>query len=95
MTAGWTRTPDGEELLRIIGAGLDGEPLQLPRPDASAPPSCPECGSAMVRRKARCGPHVGKEFWGMFDLPAVPRDRADSRGRRGRRVSLEHNGLAR
>ena len=61
---------DGDELLRIIAAGLEGEPLQLPRPDASATPACPECGGAMVRRMARRGPHSGEEFWGCSTFPS-------------------------
>ena len=60
---------DGDELLRIIAAGLDGDPLELPRPDASATPACPECGSAMVRRIARRGPSAGEEFWGCSTFP--------------------------
>jgi restriction system protein len=60
---------DGDELLRIIAAGLDGEPLELPQPDASATPACPECGMAMVRRMARRGPNAGGVFWGCSTFP--------------------------
>jgi restriction system protein len=60
---------DGDELLRIIATGLDGAPLELPRPAASATPACPECGSAMVRRMARRGPNAGGEFWGCSTFP--------------------------
>ena len=27
-------------------------------------PNCPQCGSEMVKRKARRGPHAGNEFYG-------------------------------
>jgi restriction system protein len=60
---------DGDELLRIIAAGLGGVPLQLPRPDTSTTPACPECGSAMLRRMARRGPNAGGEFWGCSTFP--------------------------
>ena len=26
-------------------------------------PTCPDCGSAMILRKVKYGPDVGKEFW--------------------------------
>jgi restriction system protein len=60
---------NGEELLRIIEAGLDGAPLELPVVDPLAVPACPECGKAMVRRMARRGPHTGEEFWGCSTYP--------------------------
>jgi restriction system protein len=50
---------DGEELLGIIRAGLDGNPLAVPAPTATAEPTCPACGGAMVRRTARRGPSPG------------------------------------
>ena len=60
---------DRGELLRIRAAGLDGAPLERPRPDTSATLACPECGSVMVRRMARRGPHAGEEFWGCSTFP--------------------------
>ncbi len=33
-------------------------------------PSCPQCGSAMVRRTARKGANAGSEFWGCSRFPA-------------------------
>lgn len=36
---------------------------------ADAAPSCPRCGSAMVKRVARQGANEGKEFWGCATFP--------------------------
>jgi restriction system protein len=33
---------------------------------------CPECGSAMVLRRAKRGKHAGKEFWGCSQYPDCP-----------------------
>jgi hypothetical protein len=66
---------DGEELLRIIGAGLRGAPLVLPTPTWLRRPAAPD---------ARCvvgtwcdawlagGPRAGAEFFGCA-LSGVPR----------------------
>jgi len=32
-------------------------------------PACPNCGAQMVKRTARQGQHVGKQFWGCSDFP--------------------------
>ena len=83
---------DGDGLLRIIAAGLDGAPLEL-RPDASATLACPECGSVMVRRMARRGLHAGEEFWGCSTFPTcrgtvpIHEDAAAAGGAR------EHSGI--
>jgi restriction system protein len=61
---------DGVQLVRIIGTGLLGEALGLPVPAAASIPTCPVCGSAMVRRTARQGPRVGHDFWGCSTFPA-------------------------
>ncbi len=61
---------NGEELLRIIGAGLAGRSLELPQPSATDTPTCPRCGAAMVRRTARQGSHAGHDFWGCSTFPA-------------------------
>lgn len=34
-----------------------------------APPSCPKCAQAMVRRTAKKGANVGREFWGCSAYP--------------------------
>ena len=36
---------------------------------ATAEPSCPQCGSAMVKRVARKGMNAGKSFWGCVEFP--------------------------
>jgi len=41
-----------------------------PRPEASATPACPKCGSAMLRRSARRGANAGADFWGCSQYPA-------------------------
>jgi len=41
-------------------------------PKPSQVPSCPHCGSAMVKRTAAKGPHPGRTFWG---CPSYPRCR--------------------
>ena len=55
---------DGDELLRIIVAGLDGASLELRAPSAATVRARPECGRQLVRRMARRGPHAGEEFRG-------------------------------
>ena len=61
---------DGEQLLKIIRAGLDGAPLVLPDPPAVQAPSCPACSSAMARRTAQRGALAGHDFWGCSRYPA-------------------------
>ena len=36
----------------------------------ASPPSCPDCGSAMVRRVAKRKPYEGNVFWGCSRYPA-------------------------
>jgi restriction system protein len=38
-------------------------------PAATADPSCPKCGSAMVKRTAKQGANIGKAFWGCTSFP--------------------------
>jgi restriction system protein len=61
---------EGEELLRIISTGVDGQALELPQPEVTAAPTCSACGAAMVRRTARQGPYAGQDFWGCSTFPA-------------------------
>jgi len=70
---------DGERLRRMIqsvqsleskAATPGGVNRAQPRPDESATPVCPKCGSAMVRRIARCGANAGADFWGCSQYPA-------------------------
>ncbi|WP_039565520.1 topoisomerase DNA-binding C4 zinc finger domain-containing protein, partial [Ralstonia solanacearum] len=43
-------------------------PSEQPSPSTTEP-SCPRCGSAMVRRKAKRGTNAGNEFWGCIAYP--------------------------
>ena len=70
------RLIDGDELVqvirqvqqqRIIGAGNSTKAESL---ISATTPSCPQCGSTMVRRKARKGANAGNEFWGCSRFPA-------------------------
>lgn len=45
-------------------------------PAMTSPPSCPACGSPMVKRQARRGRNAGGSFWGCSRYP-------DCRGTRG------------
>ena len=40
-------------------------------------PTCPNCGSRMVRRAARQGANAGRDFWGLQQLSKVSRNFAD------------------
>lgn len=67
---------DGEELVRLVRQVQTDSASDVPIPGAvqsvssSAPPACPQCGSAMVRRVARKGSNAGGEFWGCSNFPA-------------------------
>jgi restriction system protein len=61
---------DGEQLLSIIRAGLDGAALVLPEPPPLQAPRCPTCNSLMVRRTAQRGALAGRDFWGCSRYPA-------------------------
>lgn len=60
---------NGEELPRIIGAGLSRAPLVLPTTAPASAPTCPACGGDMARRMARGGPNAGHEFFGCVRFP--------------------------
>lgn len=77
---------DGEELLRIIGTGPDGETLELPVPSPVSAPPRPACGSAMVRRTARQGPRAGLDFWGLH-VSCLPQNGRDPRRGVGRALT--------
>ena len=74
---------DGDMLLRMLG-GANSPALQIQAPQTTSQtpqqrhpindtaPSCPRCGSPMIRRTAHQGPFVGKDFWG---CPSYPRCR--------------------
>jgi restriction system protein len=43
--------------------------LRMAPPKAAVEPSCPQCGSDMVKRTARKGSNAGGEFWGCSKFP--------------------------
>lgn len=65
---------DGARLHQLIreARAIRESPLRDPTPAAPAPspPACPQCGQAMVKRRAKQGAQVGKEFWGCSAYPA-------------------------
>jgi len=72
---------DGMQLLRLIASVKANSasiqtPIQMAAPmpatmtaPADAPPTCPQCGSPMVKRTARQGQHAGDRFWGCPQYP--------------------------
>ena len=62
---------DGSALKQMIDAvqGAPKEGVHAGVAAAPAQPSCPRCGSAMVKRMAKTGAHVGREFWGCASYP--------------------------
>jgi restriction system protein len=58
---------DGPKLTRMIASVQQSENMQVQAEPAQA---CPKCGSEMVLREARKGPHVGKKFWGCSKYPS-------------------------
>ncbi|MBB6580379.1 restriction endonuclease [Ralstonia solanacearum] len=65
---------DGIALTALIKQARTTAPTALATPgEQSSPsttePSCPRCGSAMVRRKAKRGTNAGSEFWGCIAYP--------------------------
>lgn len=58
---------DGPKLTRMIASVQQSGNMQ-PEPEAAAQ-ACPKCGSSMVLREARKGPHAGKQFWGCSHYP--------------------------
>ncbi len=62
----------GRNIELIDGAGLAklfADKCEIAPSSASAP-SCPRCGSEMVRREARKGVTAGQAFWGCRRFPA-------------------------
>ncbi|MBS0380726.1 MAG: restriction endonuclease [Proteobacteria bacterium] len=60
---------DGKALRASIGrAEVPGSSPQAAI-QAVASPSCPKCGSSMVRRVAKQGAYAGREFWGCSGYP--------------------------
>jgi restriction system protein len=69
---------DGPALAEMIAQAREPEPFMDPtsrkraEPAIEPPiadPTCPACGGAMVRRRAKRGTHAGREFWGCSLYP--------------------------
>lgn len=45
------------------------QPVRAPSPAPEGAPTCPKCGSPMVRRTARQGANAGGAFWGCSQYP--------------------------
>ncbi|GAO36081.1 restriction endonuclease [Sulfuricella sp. T08] len=67
---------DGAELTTIIqkvqqpqATAAIAQPAHPSSLTATADPSCPKCGSSMVKRTAKQGSNTGKAFWGCTTFP--------------------------
>lgn len=69
---------DGPKLLSMIQqakqsltatAQQPASRLQMAQPKAASEPTCPQCGSGMIKRTARKGGNAGAEFWGCSNFP--------------------------
>ena len=73
---------DGEKLLKIINAAHAGKSTEqrvspagqvlsnaFLKEEKGSSPVCPRCNNAMVKRTAKQGVNVGKEFWGCSQYP--------------------------
>ncbi len=61
---------DGAALLSRIGDRIpDIDSIQMPEIAETNTPSCPACGSEMVKRIARKGANAGSAFWGCSSYP--------------------------
>lgn len=66
-------------LLELIRGVQTSRNIAAPEPQkdqSQRAPSCPRCGSEMVRRKARQGAKAGGEFWGCASFPRCRGTRA-------------------
>lgn len=54
----------------LIGAGVSAFRKKKETALETDVPSCPKCGSSMVRRKAKSGANAGNTFWGCSQYPA-------------------------
>jgi restriction system protein len=62
---------DARRLRAMIGSPAPVEPAGTPVPAPEAAiPTCPKCGSQMVRRTAKTGSNAGNQFWGCSKFPA-------------------------
>jgi restriction system protein len=77
---------DGQQLAALVSgvqSGAVSSPSRKPEPapiaSATSSPTCPSCGTTMVRRTARRGPQAGSAFWGCPKYPACRGTRAVAR----------------
>jgi restriction system protein len=62
--------PDLKELIDETQQAQSGLRLRVPQhAEQSSSPSCPSCGSNMVKRIAKKGTNSGKAFWGCSNYP--------------------------
>jgi len=67
----------GRNITLMDGAALHSLIADVPRQPATVNTlACPQCGSSMVRRKARRGANAGGDFWGCSRYPACKGVRA-------------------
>lgn len=61
---------DGKQLYKLI-KNINVQELKIAdSQESQAELSCPQCGSKMVKRKAKRGQHTGSDFWGCSRYPA-------------------------
>lgn len=71
---------DGEKLNRLIRAIKHERKVVIPKAGTAVQegggmvlnisiPACPKCGSSMVKRMARKGERIGRQFWGCRNYP--------------------------
>lgn len=70
----WTTISGGLQyivpLAFLIGAGVSAFRKTKETALETDVPSCPKCGSSMVRRTAKSGANAGNSFWGCSQYPA-------------------------
>jgi restriction system protein len=57
---------NGVKLTQMVAAVQQSGNMQAQKEASQA---CPQCGSEMVLRVAKKGPHTGKKFWGCSKFP--------------------------
>lgn len=57
---------DGNKLTKLIPQIKNNNRIEI---NNEQNPSCPKCGSEMVKRTAKKGPNAGNQFWGCSEFP--------------------------
>jgi restriction system protein len=61
---------DGKAFAELVGSvDVTSSTCESIAPTTTPPPSCPRCGTAMIRRVAEQGKHEGRSFWGCRQYP--------------------------